>query len=282
MQGRLNAMADDWMARCQRLVPQILRQRDWQLVFGDNLAGFIELVCQAIVDGTVRPRPGASPEAIVRRATIHLYCHELYRASGENGTLRQRRAFEEIGQHAQGVAFRYEQSSAIVQVCAQRALIIVWEKRKQVRQPGSFLRWIEAVVYHEIKGYWKEKHRRYEVPMSRFATTDGDEKTGGSLQRFWATLACISPPDDEVISQELRKQVWSNVRRVLADNPRYEAVIVGYYRYELSLPELTELLDTPVRNVYVLKSRALARLRADEAFVQRFANLIGMGRGEES
>ncbi len=267
-------MTNDWMTLCRRLVPEILRQRDWQLISADSLPAFIDQVCQTIVEGTVRPGPGASPKTTVRRATIHCYCHELYQASGENGTLRQRRAFEEIGRHAQGVAFRYEQTPAIVQVCVQRALAIVWEKRAQVRKPGSFLRWVETIVYHEVKRYWKERQRQKEISMSQLIPADETEIDNSALERFWEKLAPVSPPDDEVIGQELREQLWAEVQRVLGGNRRYEAVIVGFYLYELSLPTLAQMLQTPVRNVYVLKSRALARLRADLDFIRRFADAL--------
>lgn len=267
-------MADKWAPLCQCLVPEILRQRDWQLISEDDLPGFVDRVHRAIVEGVVRPRPGALPETTVRRATIHLYCRELYQASGENGTRRQHRAFEEIGRYAQGVAFRYEQNVDVVQVCAQRALVITWEKRTQVLKPGSFLRWVETVVYREIKGYWRENHQQREVAMTQLVASSEDEVDDESLQRFWETLAFTSPPDDDVIRQELRDQLWTEARRVMADNPRYEAVVVGYYLYELSLPALAEMLRTPVRNVHVIKSRALARLRADEGFVRRFADAL--------
>jgi RNA polymerase sigma factor (sigma-70 family) len=279
MQGWSDSVADDWITLCRRVVPEILRQRDWQLISEDSLPTFIGRVCETIVEGTVRPGPCASPEATVRRATIHCYCHELYRASGENGALCQRRAFEEIGRHAQGVAFRYEQTLAVVQVCVQRALVTIWEKRIQIRDPGSFLRWVETILYHEVKGYWKEKHRKQEITMSNLTPSNDSEMDDQSLQHFWETLDSIPPPDDEVIGQELREQLWAEVRHVLRGNRRYEAVVVGFYLYELSLPTLAELLQTPVRNVYVLKSRALARLRTDEAFVQRFADLLETGIG---
>lgn len=267
-------MVDDWMTLCQRLVPEILRQRDWRLVTDNRLDAFIGLVCQTILDGIVRPRPSASPEATIQRATIHRYCYELYQASGEDGTLRQRRAFEEIGQHIQGVAFRYEHNPAVVQICVQRTLEITWEKRKQVEQPGSFLGWVGTVVYYEIKGYWKKRQRRKEIPMSQLSPSGATEVDDSALERFWEKLASIPPPDDEIISHELREQLWAEVQQVFADNRRYEAVIVGYFLYELSTVALAEILQTSVSNIHVLKCRALARLRTDEQFIRRFADAL--------
>lgn len=178
-------LVDDWTALCQKLVPETLRQRDWRLVSKDELARFVRDVEQAIRGGIIRPRSSTPPEDTARRATIHRYCHELYRASGDAGSRRQHRAFEEIGRHAQGIAFRYEQDAAIVQECAQRAVEIVWKKREQVRKPGSFLRWIETIVYHEIKGYWKKKQSQREVSMSELVLPAGWEEEGESLERFW-------------------------------------------------------------------------------------------------
>lgn len=267
-------MAEDWTALCRHLVPEVLLQRGWRLITVENLPGFTEVVRRAITEGEVKPRPGAPPEATVKRATIHLYCHELYRASGENGTLRQRQAFEEIGRHAQGVAYRYEQDTTIIQECAQHSLEIVWQKRSQVRKPGSFLRWVESIVYYEIKAYWRRARHPREVAMSQLIASEGDELDDESLLRYWEALATTSPPDDEVICQEQRDQLRGAVRCALSDNPRYEAVIVGYYLYELTLPALAEMLGTSVGNVYVLKSRALSRLRDDEGFVREFADTL--------
>jgi RNA polymerase sigma factor (sigma-70 family) len=265
-------MTEDWTALCRHLVPEVLLQRGWHLITAENLPGFTEAVRGAIIEGTVKPRPGAPPEATVKRATIHLYCHELYGASGENGTLRQRQAFEEIGRHAQGVAYRSEQDTTIIQECVQQSLEIVWEKRSQVRQPGSFLRWVESIVYHEIINHWPSADPRV-ITMSQLAS-DGNEMDDESLLRYWESLATVSPPDDDVVRQEQRDQIRAALHRVLGDNPRYEAVIVGYYLYELSLPALAEMLGTSVGNVYVLKSRALSRLRDDEEFVREFADTL--------
>lgn len=270
-------MADSWTVLCQRLVPGVLRARDWKLIPQDELLTFIAEVSQAIAQGTVRPRPAASPAETVQRATVHVYCRHLYQASGENGDLRQRRAFEEIGRYLQGVACHFEQNVAVAQACAQSALQIVWEERDQVREPGSFLRWVEQVVYHEIKRYWKKAHRRHEVTMSQLTPAGEDEERAES---FWEALSSVPPPDEDVANRQVRDQLWAEVRRVLAGNERYQAVIIGYYLYELSPPDLAELLETPVRNVYVLKSRALARLREDEEFVRRFAAALETLPGE--
>jgi len=219
-------MTDDWTARHEQLVLKILRQRDWQLIAQDELPAFVKRVEENILDGTVNPRPGTTREDTVHRATIYAYCRELYRASGEDGTLRQRRAFEEIAKHAQGVTFRYEQNPDTIKACIQSALQIVWEKRGQVREPGSFLRWIEQVVYHEIKGYWKETHRRREVPMSRLVPMGENEENEELALHVSNTLTSL-PPEDEIAGCELREQLWAEVWRALAGNQRYQAIIIG-------------------------------------------------------
>ena len=273
--------ADEWTGLCWQFVPRILRQRDWQLVSEDELPRFVRDVGQVLSDGTIHPAPGATPEATVNRATIHRYCHELYRASGEAGSARQRRAFVEIGRHAQGVAYRFEQNPDVAQQCAQHAVEIVWEKREQVRQPGSFLRWIETIVFREIKGYWRNQQCQREVSMSELALPEGREDDEGAIQHFWDALSSLPPPEDELVARELREELWAGVRRALADNPRYEAVIVGYFYYGLPLPTLAGMLQTPVRNVYVLKSRALSRLRTNEGFMELLADALRTLAGGE-
>lgn len=267
-------MATDWLALCLKLVPDILRERDWHLIAAEDLPAFVTAVCQAIEQGVVKPVPGVSPELTVRRATIHLYCYELYRASGEDRTPRQHRAFEEIGQHALRVAYRYERDTTIVQDSVQQALLNVWQKREQVRQPGSFLRWIEKIVCHEVKNRQRQNGRKQEIPVSRLRNPHQDGIDDESLLRYWESLATVRPPDEDVICHEQREKVRSEVYRALAGNARYEAVIVGYFLYELSLPALAQMLGTTVSNVYVLKSRALARLRSDEEFVRQFAGTL--------
>lgn len=272
-------MGSDWTALCQRLVPEVLQQRDWRLV--EDLPAFFVEVENAIADGIVRTGLVASPEDLVRRATIHLYCHKLYRACGENGTLRQHRAFEELGRHAQGVAFRFECDQEVIQACVQSALAKMWRNYAQIRQPGAILRYVEVIVYREVKAYWRQRHVQEEVPVSRLTMSDTAEDDGDEAsQRLWEVLASTRLPDDAVIEQELRDELWQEVHRVLSGHPRQRDVIMGFYLYELSPTALARMLDTSVSNFYVIKSRALKRLHDDETFVQRFGDALAALPGE--
>ena len=266
-------MGDSWTTVCQKLVPQVLQERDWQLI--EDLPAFVVQVKQAIAQGVVRTRRGASREATARRATIHLYCRELYKACGEHSTLRQHRAFEETGRHAQGVAFRYERDLDVIQICVQHTLAILWEKREQIRDPGSLLRWVEVVVRRKILVCQSSGKKRSDIPISQLLpkgeTGNSDDE---NIQHFWETLTSIPPPDDEIVHKELSEQLWHEVGRAMSAYPREEAVIVGCFRDGLSASDLAETLQTAVSNIYVIKCRALKRLRNDESFVQRFADVL--------
>lgn len=264
--------SSEWLVLCRRLVPDILRSRDWQLV--EDQSQFIKQVHQAVVEDSASPRPGTHPETVIRRATVPLYCRELYQAIGERDSLRQSRAFEEIRQYAEGVAHRYEQDPSIIEACVQHVMTLIWQKHDEIRKPESLLLWVQTATYHEIKNYRRQEHPQREVPVDEWSASEEAEMDDDALQLFWETLVTGPPPLDVVIGDELRKKVWHEVRRVLSDNPRYEAIIIGHYLYGLSLPALAEMLRISMNNIYVLKSRALARLRADQAFHQHLADVI--------
>ncbi len=264
-------MSDLWKTVCQRVTPQVLEQRDWQLI--TDLTAFSERVAQAIAQGTVRPSPGMSDDQVARRATTHIYCQELYWASGQNGTLRQHRAFQEIGRYIQIVAQRYEHDPNIIQECIQQTLVIFWEKREQIRNPGSLLRWVEMVIYREIKRHWRQKQRKREIVAGDNMAED-KTKAEDKVEHFWNALRAHSSPDEQVVDRELREQLWIQVQHALAGHPRQQAVIIGYYMYELGFLELANMLNTSVSNVHLIKCRALKRLRQDQAFIQYFADAL--------
>lgn len=266
-------MTTDWLALCRRLAPGILRGRDWRLV--SDTEAFARQLAELVTSDALRADPTFSPEELVRRATLHAYSRELYHACGEHGTWRQRRAFQEVGQYAQGVVYHHDHDPAVVQAVAQRTLTITWQKLGQVRQPGSFLRWIEKTTYHELLREWKKKGRIEEIPVS--GLLPDYDIPDDALERFWAHLGSVPPPDDELIERQEGEALWAEVDRVLAPYPRHRAVVVGYFRWELPIPTLARLLSTTVGNISVLKHRALERLRADEVLVRRFGDSLPKG-----
>jgi RNA polymerase sigma factor (sigma-70 family) len=264
---------------CQRIARRLLAQKGWGLVSAEDET-FVESV---LTDAEHRLAEGSSrlsTEKVVERAVTHRYCEVLYTACRMNGTPRQRQAFEELWRYLYGVAcYRVGGNEDLAEECAQRALVKVWEKLDQCRDPGSFLKYAAMILLNEVRAEWKKGARR--VPVEReWAEGDdkrwerrewseaemsgGDEREGESILQAGQSTP-VPMPEDEVLREDIRTQLVEIVKECV-NSARQQAVIIELFLRERGVKEVAELLDTTPSNVYTLKSRALAKLRKCSAF----------------
>ncbi|MBN1314532.1 MAG: sigma-70 family RNA polymerase sigma factor [Anaerolineales bacterium] len=241
------------------------------------MPAFIEQVRRAIDEGVIRSRSKHTPEKTIRRATINLYCKELYRACDENGSPCQYIAFKELGRYAKFAAeqfvAKYYSTPVIVDDWVQSAIVKVWENLDKVRDPGGLLHYIGVIVKREIMADWRKKQTNNEIPSSRLLGQK-EEAEEEDLTQFWESLASVPPADDRLIAKELRDRLLTEIRRVLYRSQRRQAVIVGHYFYGLSYLDLADMLNTTVSNIHVIKSKALKSLRNDDDFIEQFGNYL--------
>lgn len=131
------------------------------------------------------------------------------------------------------------------------------------RPVGSLLGWVDMTLYREIKRYRRKPCQKQETPFSDITYAD-QENNQDTLMHFPARSGRESSLDDLVIRRELRAQFWRQVREVFSGNPQQETVIVGQYLDDQSPFALAEILQTSIKSVYVIKCRALKRLRENK------------------
>lgn len=269
-------MTNNWEAVFQKLVPKVLQNWGWELITPDDMPAFIERVRRAVDQRNENPYSGQQLEDIIKGTTMRLYFQELYNVLGENGSLRQQRAYEEMGRYVTCIAYKFVRDQSVIKHCVQQVLIIIWEKWNQVRKPSSFIYYINTVVRNEIKGYWRIilKQQEKEIPGADAIVADEDVDEG-AVDVLFDKMASAPPAEDTFIKLENQREFCYQVGRALSRSRQRQAVIIGHFFYGLGLVDLAEMLNTSINNIYVLKSKALASLRENEEFIKQFADVIG-------
>ena len=109
--------------------------------------------------------------------------------------------------------------------------------------------------------------------------TETDLQIRGEEKRDRAEIWRLGGRPGTSVTQEpkitgvMRARVEQAIRRCLRSKQQ-QAVIIGLFLDQKGLKEVADLLGKKVENVYVLKSRALARLRECEEFLRVLEDLL--------
>lgn len=248
-------MEEELRQQCRHGVRQVLAQRGWQLVRDEP--AFVEEVVtevQARLQSSRRPL-----KKIIEDATVNRYCHLWHAACGADGALRQRQAFKELYCYLYPIAlYRAKHDQHIAEESTQEALIKVWQHLDQVRDPGCFARWASRIVLRVVS-IIEERHlveaSEVDLPHPSAPETVEEPLTRAANQAGLTT----SPPEPESTS-EMRTQLTEAIEQCLRSRQQ-QVVITGLFFDQKGYKELADELRTSVENIYVLKSRALDRLR---------------------
>jgi len=265
----------DLFAQCLEASKRVLARWGWRLLTADELAHRVEAY---LTGGEV---VATSPWAI-RHAALRLYGRELYQACGHrDGTIRER-AFTELWAYLYPIALYKAEDAALAQDAAQQTLLTVWEKLAQCRDPHSFLNWATMIAINQVRAVFRQasilvpgqeeretvegeapRRQRREVPMAELR---GDERDS----EF--ELKEEVGPDRALLRRESQARLVTALERTLRSSQQ-RRVIIGLFIEEKGVLELARELDTTPTNVYALKSRALARLRERQDFLEVLADL---------
>lgn len=235
-------------AELQAAARRALANQGWGLV--DDWDTFMAEVAQALTIG--RPRVGDSPAKRAERAVTRAYCVRLLAACRERHGRRAAQAFDELGRYLHAVARARCRDRDIARDAAQRALEIVWRHLDDVRDPWAFLGYARVVLVREL-----DPRCRPQPGALRFAPLRGDDADEPGV-----TLA--DPQADEERADAERSAQSASLRRALADclrSPAQRQVVERLFLQEQSVVQVADALGTTPANVWVLKSRALDRLR---------------------
>jgi RNA polymerase sigma factor (sigma-70 family) len=274
-------MKEELREQCRRGVRRALAQRGWELV--EDEAAFVEEVLAQVqfrIQNSRRPL-----EKIIEDATINRYGYLWHAACGDNGTLRQRRAFMELHRYLYSIAlYCAKHDLYLAEGSTQEALLSVWQHLDQVQDPGSFARWAGAIVSNEVKQQFKKLVRKVvedesgevrwqpkEILVADLGVYRGVEDAGTAM-RGMGNRPELSTNQGPKMTEEMRARIEVALRRCLPGK-RQQAVIIGLFLDQKSFKEVADALGTTPQNVSVLKSRALKRLRECEDFLEVMEDL---------
>ncbi len=273
-------MTEQLREQCCYVGRQVLARQGWELV-QDETAFTREVLtqvqlrlrCMHPVQRNRRPL-----EKVIEDATVNCYGHLWHAACGADGTLRQWRAFKELHHYLYPIAlYRANYDVYVAEESTQDALISVWQRLDQVRDSGSFARWAGVIVSNEVRGKLEKRTQKgWEISVTDLRRPDHSERQRANEAGGWGPeLQEIEDhPSQLVVSQkskmtdEMRASIEIAIRGCLRRSKQQQAVIIGLFLNEKSLKELADELDKRLNNIYVLKTRALARLRECQEFLK--------------
>ncbi len=249
-------LADECAAAARR----VLANQGWTLVEDwDAFVAEVRTVAEASASGAaLRPRPGDTLRRRAERAVVRAYCPHLYAACREGRGPRADRAFDELGRYLHAVARARTRDAEAAESAAQRALEIIWRRLDDVREPWAFLGYARVVLVRELGALG----RADETPRLVALRRDDVEAEGVSPADPRADEACA---EAETAAQD------GPLRRAIRDCLRSAAQAETILRLFLdgeSVTAVARALHTTPANVWVLKSRALARLRKCDKVTQ--------------
>ena len=238
---------------CARAARRVLANQGWALIDDwDAFVAEVRAVAEESASGAaLRPRPGDTPRKRAERAVVRAYCPHLYAACREGRGPRADRAFDELGRYLHAVARARTRDPDAAESAAQRALEIIWRRLDDVREPWAFLGYARIVLVRELGALG----RADDTPRLVALRGDDVEEAGASP---------ADPRADDARAEAEAAAEDGPLRRAIRDCLRSAAQAETILRLVLdgeSVTAVARALRTTPANVWVLKSRALARLR---------------------
>jgi RNA polymerase sigma factor (sigma-70 family) len=221
---------------CAQAVDGLLARHHWQLL---DRAEFVRRALEHL-------RGGAASEA--QRAATHTYSLALHLAcSGAEGRERQNHAYGELFRYLYDIALqRYPHT---YEETAQHAIAQIYTAFERCRQPGAFLAFAIQQLLDSARSL------RRELPVRSLDEGLVDERQ--------------ADPSDALIESEQRARFAQLAAEFLRKHPRaarqFDALRLKFID-GLDDQTIAERLGNSVQNVYVLRARAIEKLRAEPAW----------------
>jgi RNA polymerase sigma factor (sigma-70 family) len=228
--------------QCLDAVNALLGRYQWDLLPRDELA--------RRAAEHLRAGAGTGPH----RAVIYAYSHALYAAcSGAEGLQRQNQGYHELFRYLHDIArWRYPD---VHDDAAQQAIETTFKTFERCREPGTFLAFaIQRLMEAARMLRRQERHLHHFAPVT---PTSQDLLLAGEQHPDLST---------DVVAGELRARFEQLAAEFLRKHPRASmqfAALQLKYLEGLDEKAISERLKTPIQGVYVLRARAIKKLRAD-------------------
>lgn len=229
---------------CEQEVERLLTLRGWKLVAPESLA---RRAHDVFVAGTA---------STVQRAAVHAYVQALHAAcSGAEGAERQNLGYQELFAYLLDMARR--RYHEIAEETAQLAVEQTFARFASCRAAGAFL----AFASQQLLAAARNIRQEIGVYSSAHA----------AVGQSPAALAALADPDSDdldapVIAAELRERFERLTGLFLAKHPRAARQLTALrmkYVDEADDQTIAEQLGVSVSGVYVLRSRAIEKLREE-------------------
>jgi RNA polymerase sigma factor (sigma-70 family) len=232
---------------CGDVVDRLMAQRDWQLLDRDE---WVRIVVERVVAG-----PVTDPH----RVAVYAYSEVLHAAcSGAAGALAQNRGYDEILRYLLERARR--RYPPFAEDVAQRAAESTFALFERCRVPGALLAFAAQQLLRAIRDHIRQEYR------AGWPTAAPVEAAFGETQLADQTLADLAEP---MIAEELRKRFEELTIEFLNKHPRAaQQLSTLRLKYIDGLDDvaISRRLGKPIGSVYVLRSRAAEKLRAEPAW----------------
>ncbi len=256
------------LERLLRIIHRVCANRDWRLLGDPDLGISPESFARRVGD-RLRHWLDAGEHAeitdgLIERAVINEYCRLLHHAIGLERTAAQQRGLDEVWNYVTPIIRRVLPDMTEAAACANTVLLVVWRQRGDVRDPGSFLKWTAMIAARAAFQALRARTGREIL----FADLFGAEASGDDDERVEATAstnaARQSRPSSALAAvEDAESAEWlaALIRRCLG---RMRAGAEAIIRLALAgepVSEVSRALGVSPANLYVIKTRALARLR---------------------
>jgi DNA-directed RNA polymerase specialized sigma24 family protein len=218
----------DSFASCQAAARRLIADLDWRLLTEAEFA--------ARAAATLAERPEMTP----LQACQHVYALTLYAACQNDR--RQEQAYAELHDYLYRIACR--RRPELAEDAAQEAIELIFRQIHTCREPGAFLCFAWYKLLQAIQRLSPRREKR-EEPL-----TDDDLS--------WSPADGLLSDDDRV------ERLWRCIRLIWQKRPRAHDQLRAllWKQFDgLSIAEIAERSHKTPDQVYVLISRALAKLR---------------------
>jgi RNA polymerase sigma factor (sigma-70 family) len=218
---------------------------------------------------------------------------QLYEACCSTGAERDE-AMQALGRYLYQVAYNLIRDRAqlhdLAEDCSQEALVTVWQSLDGVEDPDRFLSWAARVVINKVYDSCRrlgvgpagepgapesngQSPRRRRVPIGRQDSLEQIREGGGQLQDIVAD-APATEPDVTFARRELVEVLTESIARHPAVSAQSKIVLIRGFLNDWDDGMLAAELHTSRSNVHTIRSRDLAHLRDDAAFLQLLGEYV--------
>ncbi len=178
------------------------------------------------------------------RAVIGAYCPILHAACSDDGSERQRRAFEELWQWIYPRVRQRVDTAEDAEDAAQQVMVKVYPNLYQVTDPRGFLAWVNKITFRTLSSYYRRQGRGGQFEE---LSIDAAEDTG-AMDELIGT--------EDVLEKELSLVEEELVRMIYQCMPprqhrRVEVLVALVFR-EMTVAEVARHMNTSQNSVYGL------------------------------